>query len=130
MKGKMHGQFVRERPEKVEKDRTWQWLSKSDLKIETERSLCAAQKQAIRTNYVNHHIDKTSQSPLCRLCWKKVKSVQHLVSGCEKSAQKEYKKQHDNVAKKVRWDPYKMNGSEHTEKWYERIQEGAVETKK
>ena len=47
---KMHGQFVREMPNKVDKDKTWQWLSKSDLKIETEALLCAAQEQTIRTN--------------------------------------------------------------------------------
>ena len=68
----MHGQFVREMPEKVDKDGTWQWLSKTDLKIGTEELLCAAQEQAIRTNYVKYHIDKTSESPLCRLCEKKV----------------------------------------------------------
>ena len=51
---KIHGQFVKEMPEKVDEDRTWQWLSKSDLKIGTEALLCAAQEQAINTNYVKH----------------------------------------------------------------------------
>ena len=64
-KKKMHGQFVREMPDKVNKDKIWQWLSKSDLKIETKALLCVAQKQIIRTNYIKHHIDKTSESPLC-----------------------------------------------------------------
>ena len=68
---KMQGQFVREMPENVDKDKTWQWLSKSDLKIGIEALLCAAQEQAIRTNYVKHHIDKTSENPMCRLCGKK-----------------------------------------------------------
>ena len=79
-------------PENVDKKKTWQWLSKRDLKIGTEALLCVAQEQAIRTNYVKHHIDKTSESPLCRLCEKKCTSVQHLVCGCEKLAQKEYKR--------------------------------------
>ena len=83
----MHGLFVREMPEKVDKDGAWQWLSKGDIKIGTEAFLCAAQKQTIRTNYKKHHIDKTSESPLCRLCGKKGESVQQLVSGCEKLAQ-------------------------------------------
>ena len=68
---KLQGQFVREMPEKVDKDKTLQWLSKSDLKIGTEALLCAAQEPAIRTNYVKHNIDKTSESPLCKLCGKK-----------------------------------------------------------
>ena len=39
---KMHEQFVREMSEKIDKDKTWQWLSKSDLKIGTEAFLYAA----------------------------------------------------------------------------------------
>ena len=69
----MHGQYTREMPDKVDKDKYWQWLSKSNLKIRTEALLCAAQEQAIRTNYIKHHIDKTSESTLCRLRGKKVK---------------------------------------------------------
>ena len=57
----------------------------------------------------------------------KCESVQHLVCGCEKLAQKEYKRRHDNVAKKVHWDFCKKNGLEHTEKWYEHVPEGVVE---
>ena len=68
---KIHEQFVKKMPEKVDQDRTWQLLSKSDLKIGTEALLCVAQEQAIRTNYVKHLMDKTSESPLCRLCGKK-----------------------------------------------------------
>ena len=30
---KMHGQFVREMPKKYDKNKTWQWLSKSNWKI-------------------------------------------------------------------------------------------------
>ena len=97
------------------------------MKIGTEAFLCAAQEQAIRTNYIKHHIDKTSGSPLCRLYGKKGESVQHLLSGCEKLAQEEYKRRHDYVAKKVHWDLSKKNGLEHTEKWYEHVPEGAVE---
>ena len=48
----MHGQFVRGMPEKVDKNKTWQWLSRIDLKMGTEALLCAAQEQAIRRNYV------------------------------------------------------------------------------
>ena len=59
--------------------------------------------------------------------WKKGESVQHLVSGCEKLAQKEYKRRHDNVAKQVYWDLCIKNGSKNTEKWYEHIPEGALE---
>ena len=53
--------------------------------------------------------------------------MQYLVSGWEKLARKEYKRWHDNVAKKVDWDLFKKNGLKHKEKWYEHVQEGAVE---
>ena len=42
-------------------------------------------------------------------------------------AQKEYKRRHDNVAKKVHWDLYKKNRLEHTKKWNEHVPEGAVQ---
>ena len=59
--------------------------------------------------------------------WEKGESVQHITSGCEKLAQKEYKRRHDNVAKKVHWDICKNKGLEHSEKCYEHASEGAVE---
>ena len=62
-----------------------------------------------------------------KIMWKKCESVQHLVCGCEKLAQKEYKRQHDNVAKKVHWGFCKKDGLEHKEKWYKHVPEGVVE---
>ena len=50
-----------------------------------------------------------------------------LVRGWEKLAQKDYKRWHDNVAKKVHWDLFKKNGLEHMEKSYEHVTERAVE---
>ena len=106
----MHRQFITKTAEKVDKDKTWQWLSRGDLKVGTEALLCVAQEQGIRTNYMKYHIDKTSESPLYRLCGKNGESVQHITSGCEKLAQKEYKRRHDNVSKKVHSDICKKTG--------------------
>ena len=64
-------EFVRGMPETTNKKETWYWLRKADLKVETEAMLYAAQEQAIRKKYVKHKIDKTAQSPLCRMCDKK-----------------------------------------------------------
>ena len=52
----MHGQFTREMPETVDKDKTWRWTRKGDLKVETGTLIFAAQEQAL---------------PLCRLCGQK-----------------------------------------------------------
>ena len=59
--------------------------------------------------------------------WEKGESVQHITSRCKKLAQKEYKRRHDNVAKKVHWDICKKNRLEHGEKWYGHALEKAVE---
>ena len=71
----MHGQFITETTGKN---------VVMVIKIGAEALLCAAQEQPIRTNYMKYHIDKTSESLLCRLCGKKSESVQHITSGCEK----------------------------------------------
>ena len=39
----MYGQFVREIPETTDCNETWQWMKMSDLKIQTEALICAAQ---------------------------------------------------------------------------------------
>ena len=43
---RMYGQFVREMPEEIDKDLSWKWLVQSDLKMQTEAMVCAAQEQA------------------------------------------------------------------------------------
>ena len=105
------------------------WQRKADLKVETEAMLCAAQEEAIRTNYVKHKIDKTAQSPLCRMCDKKSETISHIVSECEKLAQKEYKRRHDNVARIVHWKLCGKYNLKRSEKWYKHAPEGVVENK-
>ena len=65
---KMYGQFLREMPETVHRDKTSDWTRKNDLKVETEALIFAAQEQALRTNYVKFNIDNSVNSPLCRMC--------------------------------------------------------------
>ena len=61
------------------------------------------------------------------MCGQCGESVQHIASGCEKLAQKEYKRRHDNVAKKIHWDLCKRHEIEHQEKWYDHIPDNVVE---
>ena len=58
-------------PESTDEKKTWKWLRKVDFKIQTESLLCALQEQALRTNYIKHHIDKSAESPFCRMCEEK-----------------------------------------------------------
>ena len=37
------------------------------------------------------------------MCIKVDESIDHIVSGCSKLAQKEYNRRHDNLGKKVHW---------------------------
>lgn len=46
------------------KDKASEWLSKSDLKVETEALISAAQDQALRKNYTKYNIGKTANSSL------------------------------------------------------------------
>ena len=69
----MYGEFLREIPEEIETDLSWKWLVQSDLKVQTEATICAAQEQALRANYTKNKIDKTSENPLCRICGEREK---------------------------------------------------------
>ena len=54
---KMYGQYVREIKGKSDLEQSWTWVWKSDLKVETEALIFAAQEQALRTNNLKFHID-------------------------------------------------------------------------
>ena len=94
----LHGQYLRQTKE-VRSDQCWAWLQNGDLKRETESLIVAAKNQSIRTNLVKTKIDKSQSDSLCRVCRKVDESIDHVVSGCSKLAQKEYKRRHDNLGK-------------------------------
>ena len=73
------------------------------MKRETECLIIAAQNQSTRTNLVKTKIDKSQKDTLCRLCEKADENIDHVVSGCSKLAQKEFKGRHDNLGKIVHW---------------------------
>ena len=59
----------------------------------------AAQDQPLRTRWVKHYIDRTTDSPICRMCRKMDENVSHIVSERNEVAQNEYKKlRHDKVS--------------------------------
>ena len=124
---RMHGQFLRQVDEATDSGKCWEWLRKSDLKVQTEALICAAQEQAIRTNYVKFNIDKTVESPSCRLCGQKSETVSHVISECAKLAQREYKRRHDKVGKIVHWKLCGKYNLERKQKWYEHEPEGVIE---
>ena len=114
----LHGQYLRQTKE-VRSDQGWAWLQNGDLKRETESLIVAAQNQSIRTNLVKARIDKSQGDSLCRVCRKVDESIYHIVSGCSKLAQKEYKKRHDNLGIIVHWKLARKCNFEAGDKWYE-----------
>ena len=64
---------------------------------------------------------------LCRLYKKADKSIDHVVSGCIKLAQKEYKRMHDNQGNTVHWKFDRKYNFEAGDKWYEYEPESVLE---
>ena len=102
----------------ISHQKTWIWRRKGNLKRETESLLVAAQDNAIRTNHIKTRIDKTQQNSKCRLCGNRDETINHIISECNKLAQKEYKARHDWVGKVIHWEMCKKFKFDHTNKWY------------
>ena len=81
----LHGEFLQQTTDVVGEE-SWRWLRNGYLKKETEGLILAAQEQALRTNSIKHSIDKTSETPLCRLYGESTETVRHIVSRCKKLA--------------------------------------------
>ena len=79
------------RQTKVRSEQSWVWLQNGRLKREIESLIVAAQNQSIRTNLVKAKIDKSQKDTLCRPCKKADESIDHVVSGCSKFAQRSIK---------------------------------------
>ena len=76
----LHGAFVQQISDEAGEE-SWRWLRNGFLKKETEGLILAAQEQALRTNSIKYSIDKTSETPLCRLCGDATETVRYIVSG-------------------------------------------------
>ena len=124
----MHGQYRRQITA-IADPSSWHWLKYQDLKKETESLIIAAQDQAIRTNYIKHRVDKSTTSPLCRLCRSSSETIDHILNGCPKLAQTEYKMRHDKVAAAIHWSLCNRFGfqTSKTCKWYEHRAEKVIQ---
>ena len=105
-------------------------MRKGELKRETEIFLCPGQEQAIRTNLLKYSIDKTSETPCCRLRNKNVEGFIHIISACPNLAKNQYCKKHDKVAKKIDWLLCKKSYLECNDKWYEHVYDTVLENKR
>ena len=122
----LHCHYLRQTKE-VRRDQCWAWLQNGDLKRETESLIVAAQNQSITTTIVKAKIERSQGDSLCRMCRKVDKSIDHIVNGCCKLAQKEYKRSHDNLGKILHWKLARKCNFEAGDKWYEHEPEIVLE---
>ena len=116
---KLHGEYfnLQENIPNVDLDLSNKWLDKSYLRSETESLICAAQEQALATNYISTKIWKLGNDPKCRLCRRENETVQHIVSGCEMLAATQYTRRHDLIGKYLHWTILTDLGLKVPDKW-------------
>ena len=68
---------------------------------------------------MNFHIDKTGESPLCRMCRVENEIVSQIVNECKMLAQTEYKKRHGNVGRYIHWKLCEKYGFHGAQQWYQ-----------
>ena len=102
----LHGNYFQEQAENtvVNLSLSRRWLDVPYFRFETESLICAAQEQALATNYVRSKIWKTNCDTKCRLCKKHNETIAHIVSGCTMLAGTQYMYRHNQVAKYVHWN--------------------------
>ena len=61
------------------------------------------------------------------MCKKADESIDLVVSGCNKLAQKEYKRRHDNLDKMLHWKLARKCSFEAGDKWYDHEPESVLE---
>ena len=88
----------------------------------------AAQNQSIRSNLFKARIGKSQGDSLCRVCRKVDESIDHVVSGCSKLAQKECERRHDNLGKIVHWKFARKCNFEAGDKWNEHEPKSVLES--
>jgi len=66
------------------------WLSKGDLKAETESEIVTAQDQALQTKYCATKILNTETDSKCRLCQQLEETIDHILSACPILAKEQY----------------------------------------
>jgi len=88
----------------ISEEETFLWLSKGDLKAETESEIVAAQGQALETKYYATKILNTETDSKCRLCQQFDGTIDHIISACPILATEEYIKIYDRVCAQLHFN--------------------------
>ena len=117
-------------PETTDEKEKWNWLRKADLKVEAEAMLCAAQEQAIRTNYMKHKIDKTVNQHFLECVTRKMK--QYFILGANVKSWHNRGTGEGTIMLQeyfIRNCVGNTTDLKRSEKWYDHAPEGVVENK-
>jgi hypothetical protein len=119
----MHGQYIRNIDRQlISEEDTFLWLSKGDLKVETESEIVAAQDQASQTMYYATKILNTETDSKCRLCQQFDETTDHVILACPILAKERHIKRHDRVSAQLHSNICKETGVQLDEKhWYEHV---------
>ena len=124
----MHGQYTRNMDRQlITEEDTFLWLSKGDLKAETESEIVAAQDQALNTKYYATKILHTEMDSKCRPCQQHDETIDNIISACPILAEEQYVKRHDKVSAQIHFNICKEIGVQLDKKhWYEHIPKSVV----
>ena len=125
----MHGQYIRNTDRQlISEEDTFLWLSKGDLKVETESEIVAAQDQTLQTKYYATKILNTETYCKCRICQQFDETLDHIISACPIMAKEQYIKRHDKVCSQLHFNICKETGVQLDKKhWNEHVPK-SVET--
>jgi hypothetical protein len=105
----MHGQYIRNiyiyiYKQLISEEDTFIWITKGDLKAETESEIVAAQDQTLQTKYYATKILNTETNSKCRLCQQFNETIDHIISACPILSKEKYIKRHDKVSAQLHFN--------------------------
>ena len=93
----MHDQYRRFTEQSlVDMEETFGWLKAASLAGATEGLVVAAQDQALRNRYFEHHILHRDVSSTCRVRSAGLETVDHIVAGCSAISLTDYTDRHNH----------------------------------
>jgi hypothetical protein len=117
----MNEQYIRNIDRQfISEEDTFLWLSKGDLKAETESEIVAAQDQALQTKYHATKILNTETDSKCRLCQQFDETIDHIIAACPILVKERCIKRHNSVCAQLLFNICKEAGVKLNKKhWYE-----------
>jgi hypothetical protein len=124
----MHRQYKRNMDRQlISEADTFLWLSKGDLKAETESEIVAAQDHTLNMKYYVTTILHTETDSKCRLCQQHDETIDHIISACPLLAKEQYVKRHDKVSAQIHFNICKETEVQLDKKhWYEHVPNSVV----